>query len=199
MRCSIPRQACSRRCFSRTRPRRPMICLLYTSISAASASVRLCSSSLLTLQLLISTVSGHDTVGVVAKVAGLCTDCLLYTSPLPLPKCRKLPALQPVSTSAAASTNAAHLFLCIISAHAPYSIVCLLYTSVAAFFTRLFYHRQKALSSTFYAFCGKNMTFPKGRPSGSSICPGIGAAHSGRMTRSHGLKCRLQLKSTKKP
>ena len=43
--------------------------------------------------------------------------------PLPLPKCRKLPALQPVSTSAAASTNAAHLFLCIISAHAPYSIV----------------------------------------------------------------------------
>ena len=33
--------------------------------------------------------------------------------------------------------------------------------AVAAFFTRLFYHRQKALSSTFYAFCGKNMTFEK--------------------------------------
>ena len=29
--------------------------------------------------------------------------------------------------------------------------------------------------------------------------PGSGAAHSGRMTRSHGLKCRLQLKSTKTP
>ena len=33
--------------------------------------------------------------------------------------------------------------------------------AVAAFFTRLFYHRQKTLSSTFYAFCGKNMTFEK--------------------------------------
>ena len=33
--------------------------------------------------------------------------------------------------------------------------------AVAAFFTQLFYHRQKALSSTFYAFCGKNMTFEK--------------------------------------
>ena len=47
--------------------------------------------------------------------------------------------------------------------------------AVAAFFTRLFYHRQKALSSTFYAFCGKNMTqllqshFVRQLPQGGSL------------------------------
>ena len=47
--------------------------------------------------------------------------------------------------------------------------------AVAAFFTRLFYHRQKALSSTFYAFCGKNMNqllqshFVRQLPQGGSL------------------------------
>ena len=40
--------------------------------------------------------------------------------------------------------------------------------AVAAFFTRLFYHALPALSSTFYAFFGKNMTF---RPTGRTSCP----------------------------